>query len=214
MALVGVSFLRRGTSMNTMTRAAFSFAVVLMAIAGALFAACSSSDGGTKATGSDQEFAKGLCVAGQHFLDKMLKGFSTPSSSSTATSMEDFGNAFASLFLNLAPAFEGLDKEFKALKPPKDLAQWHTDAVVKMDAAVKALKAGNLNDPALQDVGNDAMPPLPQDAQDRLQKVSADIKECKDLDAMGNANGGSSSIFGGLIGGDSGGAAATPTPKK
>jgi hypothetical protein len=210
--------------MKCTNRAAFPAAVLLLALSAALFAACggdSSKDtgsgggsGSAQATGSDQEFMKGLCLAGQHFIDKMLKGFSTPANSSTAASMDDLGNAFASFFLNLAPAFEGLDNEFRALKPPKDLAQWHADAVVKMDAAVKALKAGNVDDPALQGMGNDAIPPLPQAAQDRLQKDSADIKECKDLDKMNNSDGTSSSIFGGLTSGSGSDASATATPKK
>ncbi len=177
----------------------------------------SGSSGSAKATGSDQEFVKGLCLAGQHFVDKMMKDLGgAGTTTATPASIDDFGNVFAAFFLNLAPAFAGLAQEFKALKPPKDLAQWHADAAAKLDAAAKALKAGKFDDPALNDLGNDAIPPLPQDVQDRLEKVSADIKECQDLDKLSSSAGGDTGMFGGLIGGgaNSSAPAKTPTPKK
>ena len=216
--------------MHLRNRSAFVPLVLALALGAALLVGCSDnsngsgssdsgsggSSGGARATGSDQEFAKGLCVAGQHFLDKMTKGFATPpSNSSTPASMDDLGNVFAAFFLNLAPAFEGLAKDFKALKPPKDLAQWHADAAAKLDAAVKALKDGKFDDPALNDLGSDAIPPLPQDVQDRLDKAAANIKECQDLDKLSNSTGEGTSMFGGLVGGSGDSSPSkTPTPKK
>lgn len=196
--------------MPVRARSLFLSAIVVLSLNAGVLAACSDS-GSSGGTGSDKEYVKGICLAGGHFIDRLMKGFDTPTGTATA-SLDDFGNAFASIFLNLTPAYETLAKEFKALKPPKDLADWHKDAVAKMDAAVKALKAGNFDDPAVQDLGGDAMPAMPKDAQDRLQKIAEDTKECKDLEAKGNSDGGTTSIFGGLIGG--GDATETPTPGK
>lgn len=192
-------------------------AIALAAFSGVVFAGCSSnndnktqdsssSKSGTsvaasKGNGSDEEFVKGLCVAGQHFVDTIMKSMDiTPAASGTATA-DDLGKFFESFFTGLGPAFETLAKDIKGLKPPSDLGQWHADATKQLDAAVKALKSGNFDDPAIQNLGNDALPAMPQAAQTRLEKVAASTKECQDLQKEGDSSGTGSGMFGGLIGG-------------
>lgn len=161
-----------------------------------------SGNGG--ATGSDEQFVSGMCKAAKTFVDKLSADMDKITPSATAESLDDLGKFFEAFFGNLAPAFEQFAKDFRNLKPPKDLQQWHADAATKLDAAAKALKDGKFDDPALQDLGDSAMPEIPKDINDRLEKIAKNNKDCKELDAFANNSGG---LFGGL-----GSDLATPTP--
>lgn len=161
-----------------------------------------SGNGG--ATGSDEQFVSGMCKAAKTFVTKLSADMDKITPSATAESLDDLGKFFESFFGNLAPAFEQFAKDFRNLKPPKDLQQWHSEAATKLDAAAKALKDGNFDDPALQDLGDSAIPEIPADINDRLEKIAKDNKDCKELDAFSPDSGG---LFGGL-----GSDLATPTP--
>lgn len=178
--------------------------------AGATTKATTKSGNGTSATGSDEQFVSGMCKAAKTFVDKLTKDMASVTPSATAESLDDLGTFFEEFFGNIGPAFEQFAKDFKQLKPPKDLAQWHADATTKIDAAAKALKDGKFDDPALQALGDNTIPEIPADINDRLEKIAKDNADCKELDTFSNDSSGG--IFGNL-GGDSGSnSLATATP--
>ncbi|MCZ2108903.1 MAG: hypothetical protein LC118_04960 [Dehalococcoidia bacterium] len=156
------------------------------------------------ATGSDEEFVSGMCKAAQTFVTKLMGDMDKVTPSATAESLDDLGKFFEAFFVNLAPAFEQFARDFKNLKPPKDLKEWHANAVTQMDAAVKALKSGKFDDPSIEGLGDNMFPEMPKAIKDRLEKIAKNNPDCKELDEFSDDG---SSIFGSL-----GPGLATATP--
>jgi ABC-type glycerol-3-phosphate transport system substrate-binding protein len=125
--------------------------------------------GSNNPTGSDEKYVTQLCTGFGDFQDSFFKVLT----SLTATSSEkDVQKA-------LEKPIDDLVKAMERANPPKDVKQYHDDAVKQLQAMQKQIKSGNLD--ALGD-DEGVFPDPPQDVQDRLAAAAANVKECDGLD--------------------------------
>ena len=182
-----------------MTQARLAHAVrglaLMLLLAPAILAACSSSDNAASKpnASSDTAFVTGLCNAAKSFGDDVQKSLAGP----TPT---DLGAALAAFFESIGPALQRFSDTFAKLTPPADLNEWHRESAEKLATAAKALKDGKFDDPSLDSLSQSPIPDMPEDARTRLQAVAAKVDACKDqpifADPASNTNGGFSA-FGG-----------------
>ncbi len=149
-------------------RLALWLGLVPLTLGATFFAACGGDDDGG-GNGSDEDFVNDLCKAGADFsrdlesLGDDLADESDPEKIAEAVSepFEDFANAF------------------KDMNPPSDLEDWHEDASGSLDDAVNSLKDGDFDAGIL---GDDPIPEMPSDAQDRLTQLAEDNEDCQDAE--------------------------------
>jgi hypothetical protein len=121
--------------------------------------------------GSDQAYVTGLCKGISQFSDAMDAALSGP----TPT---DIGQAFAQIFEAMAKPLQQFSDSFAKLKPPSDLADWHKRTAQQLSDAAKALKSGNLDDPALAALGDSPVPNMPDGPRERLKTLADKTTEC------------------------------------
>ena len=145
--------------------------LVPAALGASIFAACGGDDdddsgGSSGGTGSDEAYVSDICAAGAKFAKDIDAASKNISSSDPAKIAESF-----------AKPFSDFAKAFDKAKPPKDLADWHSQAEKQLNDAAKALKDGNTDADIF---GESALPDPPKAAADRLQKIAEKNDDCKD----------------------------------
>ena len=128
-----------------------------------------SSSGGSIATGSDEKYVADICKAAAQFFDEVQKA---TSSASASASEEDVMKAFQK-------PFETFASNLEKAKPPKDLKDWHAQAVKQIKSFAEAIKKGDFE--ALANSEN-VFPDPPQDVVDRLEKIAASNTDCQRAD--------------------------------
>jgi hypothetical protein len=155
---------------------------VLAACGGGGDSGGSSGGGG----GSDQAYVTGLCKSISQFSDAMDAALAGP----TPT---DIGQAFEQIFTAMAKPLQQFSDSFAKLKPPSDLADWHKTTAKQLSDAAKALKSGNLDDPALAALGDSPVPNMPDGPRERLKTLADKTKECGDTNPFDESSSGRSS---------------------
>jgi hypothetical protein len=166
-----------------MTRRKWLISICLasFALGATLFAACGGDDdssGGVPSggTGSDEQFVADICKAGAKFSTDIQAVLAA------AASLSDPAKAAQ----KMAVPFQDFSDAFAKAKPPSDLKDWHNTASAKLKDAAAALKKGDLeSDIFTQD---SPIPDLPQSAQDRLQKIADNNKDCQAADLNFNSS--------------------------
>src|SRR6185295_9047212 len=70
---------------------------------------------------------------------------------------------------------------------------WHKKTAKQLSDAAKALKSGNLDDPALAGRGDSPVPDMPEKPRDRLKALADKTKECGELNPFDESSGNGSS---------------------
>lgn len=147
--------------------------IALMAVA-----ACGGDDGGSGGpggpggnvgTGSDENYVAALCKASKQFSDDLAKITADPSK---LKNPDDIGDAFAE-------PFDAFAKAVSKAKPPSDLKEYHGQFVKTLNDTSKKMKDSK-DGSFLSAFGETDFPEPPQAAKDRLEKVAAKNKDCKE----------------------------------
>jgi hypothetical protein len=169
--------------------AGIAFCALLLA--GPVLAACSSGDGGggDGGDGDDQAYVTGLCKGIAEFGDGVDEALAGPTPA-------DIGEAFEQIFKAMAKPLDEFSKTFAKLEPPSDLAEWHEKTEKQLAAAAKALKDGDLDDPALDAISDNPVPDMPEKPRQRLAALASKTKDCGELNPFDESSGGSSGFSG------------------
>ncbi|MGE5596995.1 MAG: hypothetical protein ACM3S1_13305 [Hyphomicrobiales bacterium] len=122
-------------------------------------------------TGSDKDYVSAICKASRDYFDEIAQAFSKVD--------EDDPDSFVDAFVEPTEQFA---KDFAKAKPPKDLKDWHAQAVDSLNQTVQALKSGDEN---AFDETSPEFPEMPADAAARLEKIAQDNDDCKALEESG-----------------------------
>jgi hypothetical protein len=136
-------------------------------------------------TKEDEQYVRQICVAATGFVKAIEKIGDSASSngSKEITSEEDFAKAFGDLFdAMMGPMADFLDGFAKAT-PPKDLKDWHAQAAKVMHDAATSLRKGDFA--ALEKLDSSKLADPPAEAMARLEKAVANVKECNELEQLG-----------------------------
>lgn len=130
-----------------------------------------SSSGGSVATGSDEKYVADICKAASQFFEDLQKITQDAASSGSVDESE--------LMKKFQKPFENFASNLEKAKPPKDLQDWHAQAVKQIKSYSEAIKKGDTE--ALEN-SEDVFPEPPQAVTDRLEKVAASNKDCQEAD--------------------------------
>jgi hypothetical protein len=153
---------------------------------GIIVAACGGGTSGSSTktaagNGSDTAYVVGLCKAASA-ASKVVAG--DPASPTP----DDLGKALEQFFAALTPAIQQFSNDFAKLKPPPDLTEWHANTAKSLAAAAKALKDGNFDDPALDNVAGNPTADMPTGPRDRLKAIADKQADCKDIQLFDEGN--------------------------
>lgn len=138
-----------------------------VALGATFFAACGGDDdGGGGGTGSDEAYVADFCEAYKNFFADLEDA----QDDITSSDPEDIAET-------MAQPVEDLAKALKKAKPPKDMQDWHNQAVKTMEEAADELKDGNFDASIF---GDETLSDPPEGAADRLQKLAEDNEDCDD----------------------------------
>ncbi len=119
-----------------------------------------------KPTGSDEKYVASLCKATLEFTETLQK--IDPAAVSDESKIYDV----------LEKPYESFVNAVEDANPPKDLKDYHVEALRQLKVGLKAIKDKDQN--AIEAIGDADFPDVPDSVQDRMDKAAKDNKDCQE----------------------------------